>query len=154
MPELNLARTAVLDYFEAQTDLRKILCWENGETFDANTAAFFDSLNAEVAFPRDNMPSMLMEQQLYVTKNYPEVMFTSGKTNRGDPRRETEMKPTPPFFPFFSFFFLSGWRRAVYLLPGHQLLLQVGAEHGPGVPLPGVPAGYGASDLPVEWHQL
>ncbi len=72
-PELNTARTRVLDYFES-LDVDKIMCWENGEKFEDTTKQFLEQISYELAFPMGVLatPTLLADDHGLLIKNFPE----------------------------------------------------------------------------------
>jgi thiol-disulfide isomerase/thioredoxin len=72
-PEVNTARTAVLDYFAAQ-DVQKILSWERGEKFEKTTEKFLKQVSSDLAFPMGELitPLLLSDDRGLLIKNYPE----------------------------------------------------------------------------------
>ena len=72
-PEVNTARTAVLDYFAAQ-DVHTILAWEKGEKFERTTEKFLKQVSSDLAFPMGELltPSLLSDDKGLLIKNYPE----------------------------------------------------------------------------------
>jgi thiol-disulfide isomerase/thioredoxin len=72
-PEINTARTAVLDYFAAQ-DVQKILSWERGGKFEKTTEKFLKQLSSDLAFPIGELltPELLSVDKGLLIKNYPE----------------------------------------------------------------------------------
>eukprot|EP01087_Luapelamoeba_hula_P004848 TRINITY_DN1482_c0_g1_i1.p1 TRINITY_DN1482_c0_g1~~TRINITY_DN1482_c0_g1_i1.p1 ORF type:complete len:4317 (-),score=602.49 TRINITY_DN1482_c0_g1_i1:51-13001(-) len=77
-PELNIARTAVLDYFAAQRDIipssHQIFCWENGNGFEQNTNRFLGEVCEELAFPQNDIHAYISGEQPLILKNYPEFL--------------------------------------------------------------------------------
>jgi thiol-disulfide isomerase/thioredoxin len=72
-PEVNTARTAVLDYFAAQ-DLHTILAWEKGDKFERTMEKFLKQVSSDLAFPMGEMltPLLLSDDRGLLIKNYPE----------------------------------------------------------------------------------
>ena len=72
-PELNTARTRVLDYFES-LDVDRILCWEHGEKFEATTKRLLEQISYELAFPMGVLatPTLLADDHGLLIKNFPE----------------------------------------------------------------------------------
>ena len=72
-PELNVARTRVLDYF-GSLDVDRILCWERGERFEKTTEKLLKQISWELAFPMGELetPSLLADNKGLLIKNYPE----------------------------------------------------------------------------------
>ena len=52
-PELNVARTKVLDYLASRAHLDKVFNWENTEVLDCATGRFLRLMCVEAAFPKD-----------------------------------------------------------------------------------------------------
>lgn len=73
-PELNIARTAVLDYFEAQQSLTKIFNWDEGHRFEQSVAQFLASICGDLAFPVDDKSFVgyMTNRSQLINKNYPE----------------------------------------------------------------------------------
>ena len=73
-PELNVARTKVLDYFAGQSALKSIMVWETGNKLDQGTSSYIELICRDHAFPRDDsdLRSMLTVQNALLCKNFPE----------------------------------------------------------------------------------
>ena len=73
-PELSITRTAILDYFESQRRLVKILNWNDGHMFEEPVKEFLGTLCASLAFPTDekSMVGYMVQGNTLVNKNYPE----------------------------------------------------------------------------------
>jgi hypothetical protein len=75
-PEMNVARTKVLDYFAAQKALKPLMTWEKGQQVDAGLAQYMRLVSHDVAFPNDDsdLRSMLPKWNALLGKNYPEFL--------------------------------------------------------------------------------
>lgn len=75
-PELNTARCAALDYFNAQSGGRyqRIFGWERTERLEKGTSKWLGLVCADLAFPSDsfNTPRYVADSRELVIKNFPE----------------------------------------------------------------------------------
>lgn len=73
-PELNITRTAILDYFDSQRRLTKLFNWNDGHMYEEPVKEFLGSLCASLAFPVDekSMVGYMVQGNTLVNKNYPE----------------------------------------------------------------------------------
>ena len=74
--ELNIARTAVLDYFTAQAGAEEIFTWEDGNGVQEGTNKYVSAIAKELAFPK-NSPHRVIDAEKsgpyhILVKNYPE----------------------------------------------------------------------------------
>ncbi len=79
-PELSIARTAVIDYFESpqQRELKKIFTWdEKYETVPTeNLIKYLRNISREIGLPNDKPHSQMFDGKQMVShlmKNYPEL---------------------------------------------------------------------------------
>lgn len=73
-PELNIARTAVLDYFEAQGNLTKMFNWNENHRPEEAAMKFLAGLSSDLAFPSgaEQLIQYIEKGNALVNKNYPE----------------------------------------------------------------------------------
>ena len=73
-PELNLARTSVLDYFGSMRKLPKIFRWERSKKFSIELANWLKLVCADRAFPDDpfSLIKYVTDPYALLMKNYPE----------------------------------------------------------------------------------
>jgi len=75
-PELNLARTAIIDYFSDQQhfvpDHNQIFCWEKGQLPENSMSRFLSQICTELAFPQNDIAAYVSGEQHLIIKNYPE----------------------------------------------------------------------------------
>jgi len=71
-PELHIARTAVLDYFESQ-HVSRMMNWEVTSLPEEETMKFFGEICGMLAFPLQ-LPGYLADTQGLIMKNYPEFI--------------------------------------------------------------------------------
>lgn len=73
-PELNITRTAILDYFESQRRIVKMFNWNDGHMYEEPVKEFLGTLCASLAFPTDekSMVGYMVQGNTLINKNYPE----------------------------------------------------------------------------------
>jgi hypothetical protein len=73
-PELNIARTAVLDYFGAQTELTSMFNWNENHRLEPTVVQFMASICGDLAFPQDDRSFIgyMTSRSALINKNYPE----------------------------------------------------------------------------------
>ena len=75
VPELNVARTAVLDYWAHLGCTRHVFNWNDSLGMDTELFDFFRRICVEMAFPysAEMMPLYLSGESWLILKNYPEL---------------------------------------------------------------------------------
>jgi len=76
-PELNIARTSVLDYFHGLALDNHILTWENGNGFQAETNQLFAHMAQKLGFPLGGLEAYMTGEGNWhwlIIKNYPEFV--------------------------------------------------------------------------------
>jgi hypothetical protein len=73
-PELCIARTAVLDYFEAQIGLTCMFNWNENHRMEPTVVQFMASICGDLAFPQDDKSFVgyMTARNSLINKNYPE----------------------------------------------------------------------------------
>ena len=95
-PELNIARTAIIDYFESQYQLplNKLFNWDQGHRFEETVGQFLAGVCSDLAFPVSDkhLISYMITPNALINKNYPEfhiyrnVAFYMKYVQNVDPR--------------------------------------------------------------------
>jgi len=75
VPELNIARTAVLDYWAHLNCVSHVFNWNDSLGMDAELFDFLRRICGEMAFPysTEMMPLYLSGESWLILKNYPEL---------------------------------------------------------------------------------
>lgn len=73
-PEVNVARTAVVDYFAAQASLTKIFTWEDGSYVGFGTESYMANICRSLAYPADqpSLGAYETSRPNLLIKNHPE----------------------------------------------------------------------------------